>query len=122
MAKIKKKGEHGQAANYITRTRAIKKLQLSLADFRRVCILKGIYPREPGNKKKASGNNNANNTFYLTKDIKFLLREPIVQQIREEKIHSKKLNRAFGKQQRTAIKTLLENRPRLSLNHLIRER
>merc|ERR1712093_866953 len=43
----KKKGEAGAAKNYITRTQAIKKLQCSMADFRRLCILKGIFPRQP---------------------------------------------------------------------------
>lgn len=41
MAKIKKRGESGAAKNYVTRNQAIKKLQISLADFRRLCILKG---------------------------------------------------------------------------------
>ncbi|KAM7335243.1 hypothetical protein ACRRTK_005720 [Alexandromys fortis] len=36
----KKKYERGSATNYITRNKARKKLQLSLPDFRRLCILK----------------------------------------------------------------------------------
>jgi pescadillo protein len=42
MAKIKKKGESGAAKNYVTRNQALKKLQVSLSDFRRLCILKGM--------------------------------------------------------------------------------
>lgn len=37
----KKKGTSGNAKNYITRTQAVKKLQLSLPDFRKLCIWKG---------------------------------------------------------------------------------
>lgn len=41
MARIKRKGESGAAKNYVTRNQALKKLQISLSDFRRLCILKG---------------------------------------------------------------------------------
>lgn len=41
MAKIKRRGESGAAKNYTTRNQALKKLQVSLSDFRRLCILKG---------------------------------------------------------------------------------
>lgn len=41
MGRLKQKGKAGAAKNYVTRTSAIKKLQCSLADFRRLCILKG---------------------------------------------------------------------------------
>lgn len=41
MGRLRQKGKAGAAKAYITRTSAIKKLQCSLADFRRLCILKG---------------------------------------------------------------------------------
>ena len=41
MGRLKQKGKAGAAKAYITRTAAVKKLQCSLADFRRLCILKG---------------------------------------------------------------------------------
>lgn len=34
-------GQKGAAKNYITRTQAVRKLQISLPDFRRLCIFKG---------------------------------------------------------------------------------
>ncbi|KAK4696320.1 pescadillo, partial [Lecanoromycetidae sp. Uapishka_2] len=40
MGKIKRKGTSGQAKNFITRTQAVRKLQISLPDFRRLCIFK----------------------------------------------------------------------------------
>lgn len=121
-APLKKKGERGNAANYITRTKAVRKLQLTLAEFRRLCILKGIYPREPKNKKKASGNRNSNNTFYFTKDIKFLLHEPIVQKFREHRAFLRKLNKAVGKRDEYGVKALQENEPVYTLDHILRER
>lgn len=42
MGRLKQKGKAGAAKAYVTRSAAVKKLQCSLADFRRLCILKGI--------------------------------------------------------------------------------
>ncbi|KAH0625510.1 hypothetical protein JD844_015054 [Phrynosoma platyrhinos] len=95
------KYERGAATNYITRNKARKKLQLSLADFRRLCILKGIYPHEPKHKKKVNKGSTAPRTFYLIKDIKFLLHEPIVNKFREYKMvlcSNCKLGREIGGQ------------------------
>jgi len=122
MAPMKKKGERGAAANYITRNRAIKKLQISLADFRRLCILKGIYPREPKNKKKVNKGSTAPRTFYYVKDIKYLAHEPILEKFREYKTFAKKLKKALGKKEFDSAKSLEENKPEYTLDHLVKER
>lgn len=53
---------------------------------RRLCILKGIYPHEPKHKKKVNKGSTAQRTFYLLKDIRFLLHEPIIRKFREYKV------------------------------------
>jgi Pescadillo N-terminus len=122
MPKQKKKGQEGAAKTYITRNRALKLLQLTLADFRRLCILKGVYPREPKSKKKANKGSTANATFYYTKDIRFLLHEPVLRTFREQKTFAKKLKRAIGKEDFTKAKDLNERRPQYSLDHIVKER
>lgn len=122
MGRIKKKGTSGNAKNFITRTQAIKKLQVSLADFRRLCIFKGIYPREPRNKKKANKGSTAPVTFYYSKDIQYLLHEPVLAKFRQHKTFAKKLQKALGRGEIGDAYRLDKHRPRYTLNHIIKER
>ncbi|KAL1613014.1 mRNA-binding ribosome synthesis protein nop7 [Paraconiothyrium brasiliense] len=123
MAKIQKKGNSGAAKNYITRTRAVKKLQISLPDFRRLCIFKGIYPREPRKKKKVSKGSTAATTFYYTKDIQYLLHEPLLAKFREHKAVAKKIAKALGRGEAGDAARLEKNLvPKIKLDHIIKER
>ncbi|KAI9807879.1 MAG: mRNA-binding ribosome synthesis protein nop7 [Sarcosagium campestre] len=123
MGKIKKKGVSGQAKNFITRTQAVRKLQISLPDFRRLCIFKGIYPREPRNKKKASKSATPSTTFYYTKDIQYLLHEPLLQKFRDHKTLAKKITKALGRGEVSdAARLEKTSAPRLSLDHIIKQR
>jgi pescadillo len=130
MGKIKKKGVSGQAKNFITRTQAVRKLQISLPDFRKLCIWKGIYPREPRNKKKASKSATASTTFYYTKDIQYLLHEPLLQKFREQKALEKKISKALGRGdahdaqrlERNASRPEKTGKTKYTLDHVIRER
>lgn len=130
MPRIKKKGQAGAAKNYVTRNQAIRKLQISLPDFRKLCIWKGIYPREPRSKKKVSKTATSSTTFYFTKDIQYLLHEPLLQKFRDQKVLEKKISRALGRGDVTDAKRLESNaarpektgKPRYTLDHVIRER
>ncbi|KAF8973723.1 Pescadillo N-terminus-domain-containing protein [Flammula alnicola] len=98
MGRLRVKGKAGAAKNYTTRSAAVKKLQCSLADFRRLCILKGIFPREPRSRKKANKGSSAPTS------------------------HLPKLSRALGRGEWSSAKSLEENKPIYRLDHIIKER
>ncbi|KAG5996703.1 mRNA-binding ribosome synthesis protein nop7 [Claviceps pusilla] len=130
MPRIKKKGQAGAAKNYVTRNQAIRKLQISLPDFRQLCIWKGIYPREPRSKKKVSKSATSSTTFYYAKDIQYLLHEPLLQKFRDQKVLEKKISKALGRGDVGDAKRLEGNasrpdktgKPRYTLDHVVRER
>ncbi|KAI8923074.1 Pescadillo N-terminus-domain-containing protein [Entophlyctis helioformis] len=122
MGTKQKKGEVGNAVKYMARSQAIRKLQITLAQFRRLCILKGIYPVEPRNKRAVTKGSTALRTYYYRKDIQFLLHEPVLQVIREQKVHLRKISKAIGKKQYSVVKTLREAHPEYTLDHIVKER
>ncbi|GJE86032.1 Pescadillo -like protein [Phanerochaete sordida] len=122
MGRLHKKGQAGAAKAYVTRTAAIKKLQCSLADFRRLCILKGIFPREPRHRKRANKGSSAPTSFYYAKDIAYLAHEPVLAKLREHKAFAKKLARALGRGEWSSAKSLEEQKPSYRLDHIIKER
>lgn len=140
MGRLKTKGKAGAAKAYVTRSSAVKRLQCSLADFRRLCILKGkkdrkyslpnclisllsgIFPREPRNKKKANKGSTAPTSFYYAKDIAYLAHEPVLKKLREHKAFAKKLSRALGRGEWSSAKSLEDNKPTYRLDHIVKER
>nr|CAL90975.1 pescadillo-like protein [Zinnia elegans] len=111
------KKKEGNAARYITRSQAVKYLQLSLSVFRRLCIFKGIFPRDP--KKKVKGNHH---TYYHMKDILFLKHEPLLDKFREMRAYEKKVKKAISKKNKDLAERLLTRKPTYTLDMLIRER
>ncbi|KAL8153894.1 hypothetical protein V2J09_011654 [Rumex salicifolius] len=111
------KKKEGNVAKYATRSQAIKQLQVSLPLFRRLCILKGVSPREP--KKKFKG---TNQTYYHVKDIAFLRHEPLLETFRDIRVHEKKVKKALSKKNRDLAKRLKSRKPDYTLDRLIRER
>ena len=115
--KAKRGTTKGASTRYVTRNQALARLQLKLGDFRRLCILKGVHPREP--KKKAQGQGK---TYYHVKDIAFLHHEPLLEKFRELRAYARKLKRAKAKQNYVALDRLRENTPKYELSHLVLER
>ncbi|KAL5572778.1 hypothetical protein UlMin_022375 [Ulmus minor] len=111
------KKKEGNAARYITRSQAVKQLQVSLPLFRKLCILKGIFPREP--KKKVKGNHH---TYYHLKDIAFLHHEPLLETFRERRVYERKIKKAKAKKNEERAKRLEVQFPDYKLDRLIRER
>ena len=115
--KARKGTSKSAASRYVTRNQALHRLQLKLGDFRRLCILKGIHPREP--KKKTQGQGK---TYYHVKDIAFLHHEPLLEKFRELRAYSRKLKRAKAKQNYVALDRLRDHTPKYELSHLVLER
>ncbi|XGW15424.1 hypothetical protein V3C99_001138 [Haemonchus contortus] len=120
--RVKPKHEAGAAVNYISRREALKKLQLSLKDFRRLCILKGIYPHEPAHKKKVNKGSTENRVWYYRKDINFLAHEPIINKFRDYKVFLRKLNHYKAKKDESKVKKLYDNKPEYELDRMVKER
>jgi len=107
----------------------VRKLQISLPDFRKLGIWKGVYLREPRNKKKVSKSSSAAATFYYTKDIQYL-HEPLLQKFREQKALEKKISRALGRRdvhdaqwlEQNASRPEMTGKTKYTLDHVIRER
>ncbi|MDR3735792.1 MAG: hypothetical protein P4L10_09670 [Acidobacteriaceae bacterium] len=117
MGKEIKKGKRGSAAEFYTRSQAIRKLQVTLNDFRRLCILKGIYPREP--KKKFKG---SDKTYYHKKDIHFLLHDQLLEKFQSIKSHMRKYRKALRRNEKALAASIKKNKPTYSLHYIIKER
>ena len=83
----------------------------------RLCILKGIHPREP--RKKPHGRHR---TYYHAKDIGFLAHEPLLARFREDVALERRVRRARAKGNPAAADRLAASRPAHRLDHLVRER
>lgn len=121
MAKIRKKGDSGSKKIYINRDKAIKKLQLSIKDFRRLCIIKGIYPVEPTKKKKIT-KSSKKKTYYLSSDIRYLSNEPLVYKFWQFKTYLKRISRCKGRGDYDLLNKVSKSKPTLKFDHVLKER
>lgn len=117
MGKKIKKGTKGEQTKFLTRAAAIRRLDIPIKDFRKLCILKGVHPREPRNKRT-----NNHTTYYHVKDVRYLETDKTIDYFKALKVYKRKLHRAKVKQDKTEIRHLKENKPMMDIKHIIRER
>jgi pescadillo protein len=79
--------------------------------------LKGIFPKEP--KKKFRG---LNKTYYYLKDIKYLSHEKLLQKFRDIQSYEKKILKAKMKQEKYDMNKLVQNKPKYTIDHILKER
>lgn len=107
---------------YLTRMQATRLLQTDSMGFRRLCILKGIYPRAIGkSKQKLSGNDKQ---YYLAKEIKWLVRDHLQENIQAFGAWEKKVRRAKAMQLNQDLEFLQsrKGKPQYMLAATIKER
>ena len=101
----------------MTRSSAIRSMQVSLKDFRRLCILKGIYPREP--RKKFKG---ATKTYFHVKDLKILQHDQLLDKFRQIKAHLKRHKKYLGRREVKRAEEHMRKTPKYSLAPIIKDR
>ncbi|EED91369.1 predicted protein, partial [Thalassiosira pseudonana CCMP1335] len=119
MGKVRKKNHAGIDATFIGRAKVLKRLQISLKDFRRLCILKGVYPREPRGRAPS---NKKGQVFYHIKDVKALNHEPLLDKFREFRTFMKKIRKSANRNEKDEARRKEPLAPRYTLHHLVRER
>lgn len=113
MGKMKQK----KKSNYITRTRAIRYLRVSLTQFRYLCIINGIYPCVPD--KQAKGRNKI---YYHRKDIKYLKKGPVLQYLDDNKISMRHIKQALREGDTDRADTLRSISPKLPIVQILKDR
>ena len=117
MGKKIKKNTKGTSSKFISRAKALWKLQIPLKDFRKLCILKGIHPREP--KRKVG---KTHMTYYHLKDIAYLEADKTIEYFRDMQVYKRKLKNAIIKRDKTKVNSIKERKPTLDINHIVKER
>lgn len=107
---------------FLSRMQATRLLQLDSIHFRRLCILKGVYPRAlPISKHKQSGNDKQ---FYLAREIKWLVRDHLTERMMAQRAWERKVKRAEAMGLKADLKVLNSNavKPKHNLVATIKER
>ncbi|PRP84344.1 pescadillo-like protein (ISS) [Planoprotostelium fungivorum] len=117
MVNAKKKGTSGEAVAFVTRSAALSRLQVSLRQFKALCIVKGIHPREPKKNLKGRGK-----IYYLKKDIIFLGQDPIIEKLRGDRVIKARAAKAKGRKEYDVEAFIRTQLLPTKMDHALKER
>lgn len=109
-------------SRYLSKMQAQRLLQVDSMTFRRLCILKGIYPRSIAkSRQKDSGNTKQ---YYLAREVKWLVQDDIRSRLAAFEAWQKKVRRAKAQHRFETLKILQTNqkKPHYRLDATIKER
>ena len=113
MVKLKQK----KRPNVISRTKAIRHLDVRLSQFRFLTILSGIYPTVPTGKGV-----DPNRIYYNRKDIKYIKNGPLMDYLREYKIYLRHRRDALRDGDTIRAEALKHVEPKLPIAQLLKDR
>ncbi|GAB1224300.1 hypothetical protein ENUP19_0188G0009 [Entamoeba nuttalli] len=114
-----KKEKAPKISKYITRTQAIKRLNCTMEQFRKICILKGVSPRLPS---KGLNTLTQKKTYYHIDDIKPLVNDKVTLKIKQIRAFKKHIRKLTARKEFKTKEQLLKTKPVIDLASTIQER
>jgi len=103
----------------MTRAQVIRRMQLTIKQFRELCILKGLHPVEPGRKRIRK---QSSKTWYFLKDVTWLKSDPGVEYFRKKYTYDKKEAKYAAKGWKDKLINLRNNKPELDIGAYVKDR
>ncbi|GAB66361.1 pescadillo N-terminus domain containing protein, partial [Plasmodium cynomolgi strain B] len=122
--KLRKKAKKKKEGKYLTKRSILKKLYLKEREFRKLCIFKGIYPKDFKEiPLKLRSKFYKQKVYYSKNDFQKLAHEKIIQDFRKITICLKKYKKyKVALEDEEKCKNLIKNFPKYTLDHIIKER
>ncbi|EUD65542.1 hypothetical protein C922_04048 [Plasmodium inui San Antonio 1] len=122
--KLRKKAKKKKEGKYLTKRSILKKLYLKEEEFQKLCIFKGIYPKDFKEiPLKLRSKFYKQKVYYSKNDFHKLSHEKIIQDFRKITTWVKKYKKyKVGLEDEEKCKNLIKNFPQYTLDHIIKER
>ncbi|SBS94997.1 pescadillo homolog, putative (PES) [Plasmodium ovale curtisi] len=121
---LQKKRKKKKEGKYLSKRNILKKLFLKETDFQKLCIFKGIYPKDFKEiPLKYRGKFCRNKLYYTDNDLKKLSHEKLIHDFRKIKLTLKKFKKyKLTLKDEEKCKHIIKKFPTYKLDHIIKER